>query len=203
MFARRRLLSAASLAATLVLTATASPVAHAASSGPVGGAGLGISGVAVEGARPPSVAAKAWLIADADTGEVLAAKNAHLPLRPASTLKTLTAVTLLPKLDKQQVYKVKWADAAVEGSAVGIVPGATYTVDDLFYGMLLPSGNDAAHALANAAGGIRKTVNMMKAEATHLNALDTTVRNPSGLDAPHQFTSAYDLALFARAGLQR
>ncbi|MEO8330412.1 MAG: serine hydrolase [Candidatus Nanopelagicales bacterium] len=161
------------------------------------------TGLLVDGSHPPKVLAKSWLIADAETGDVLAAQNEHRRLKPASTLKTLTAVTLLPLLDKQDKYKVQWADAAVEGSAVGIVPGATYTVDDLFYGMLLPSGNDAAHALANAAGGMKKTVAMMTAQAKALHADDTTVRNPSGLDAGHQFTSAFDLAIFARAGLQR
>jgi hypothetical protein len=78
--------------------------------------------------EPPKVAAASWLIADATTGEVLAAKHPHRTLRPASTLKTLTAITLLPLLDKHAKYRVKWADAAVEGSAVGIVPDATYTI---------------------------------------------------------------------------
>ncbi len=161
------------------------------------------TGIVVDGPTPPKILAKSWLIADADSGEILAAKNAHVRLKPASTLKTLTAVTLLPLLDKQAEYKVQWEDAAVEGSAVGIVPGATYTIDQLFYGMLLPSGNDAAHALANAAGGMGKTVELMNTEAKRLLANDTKVRNPSGLDAVHQVTSAYDLAIFAREGLQR
>jgi D-alanyl-D-alanine carboxypeptidase (penicillin-binding protein 5/6) len=69
--------------------------------------------------------------------------------------------------------------------------------------MFLMSGNDAASALANAAGGVPQTVARMNAKARELGALDTTVRNPSGLDAPGQFSSAYDLALFARAGLAR
>ena len=85
-----------------------------------------------------------------------------------------------------------------ESSQAPLIP-----IDQLFYGLMLPSGNDAAHALANAAGGMDQTVALMTVEAAHLNALDTTVRNPSGLDAPHQFTSVYDLALFARAGLER
>ena len=188
----------------LVLTQVMAPVSATAQPTPVISATqLGQRGVLADAAEPPVIAARAWLIADAETGEILADKNAHLRLRPASTLKTLTAVTLLPRLDKQLEYKVEWEDAAVEGSAVGIVPGATYTVDQLFYGLMLPSGNDAAHALANAAGGVEQTVALMAAEAARLNALDTTVRNPSGLDAGHQFTSVYDLALFGQAGLKR
>ena len=156
-----------------------------------------------DGATPPIVLAKAWVVADAESGDVLAAKNAHERLRPASTLKTLTAVTLLPVLDKQDVYTVEWEDAASIGSAVGIVPDATYTIDELFYGMLLPSGNDAAHALANSAGSVRQTVELMNTEAQQLGATDTTVKNPSGLDAPGQYSSAFDLAIFTQAGLER
>jgi D-alanyl-D-alanine carboxypeptidase (penicillin-binding protein 5/6) len=198
---RGRLVGAALLLALAPVVAPVSALAD--SSSDVGGSALAQRGVVVSGVRPPLVDATSWLVADATTGEILAAKNAHLQLRPASTLKTLTAVTLLPRLDKQDVYKVQWEDAAVEGSAVGIVPGAKYTIDQLFYGLLLPSGNDAAHALANAAGGMDETIALMSEEAQQLNALDTTVRNPSGLDAGRQFSSAYDLALFARAGLER
>lgn len=146
---------------------------------------------------------KAWLVVDATSGAILSARNPHRRLRPASTLKTLTALTLLPLLDKSQVYRVQWEDAAVEGSAVGIVPGATYTIDDLFYGLLLPSGNDAAHALASAAGGMKDTVALMQDQAERIGAVDTTVRNSSGLDAPGQLTTAYDLALIAKNALRR
>jgi D-alanyl-D-alanine carboxypeptidase (penicillin-binding protein 5/6) len=81
------------------------------------------------------------------------------------------------------------------------VPGSRYTIDELFYGMLLPSGNDAAQALASAAGGKRKTVRAMNQQAVALGAVDTTAVNPTGLDAKQQFSSAFDLAIFARAGL--
>ena len=122
---------------------------------------------------------------------------------PASTLKTLTALTLLPRLDKTAVYVGRPQDTSVEGTRVGIVAGATYTVDQLFYGLFLASGNDAASALANAGGGWAKTVSAMNDVATELQADDTHAVNPSGLDTPGQLTSAYDLALFARAGLMR
>ena len=188
------------VATTVVLSTGTS---YADDSAAIGGPLLGHHGPVADGATPPTVYAQSWVLADATTGEVLAAKNAHLEHRPASTLKTLTAVTLLPRLDKQQVYKAQWSDAAVEGSAVGIVPDATYTIDQLWYGLMLPSGNDAAHALASAAGGMKHTVGLMQAQAERMQAFDTTVRNPSGLDANGQYTSAYDLALFARAGLER
>ncbi|MGH3327235.1 MAG: D-alanyl-D-alanine carboxypeptidase family protein, partial [Streptomycetales bacterium] len=151
----------------------------------------------------PKVRARAYVVADAGTGAVLAAKNAHRRLRPASTLKMLTAITLLPRIDPGAVYRARRADADVIGSKVGLVPGQRYRVDDLFHGLFLASGNDAAHALATMAGGVGRTVRLMQRQADHLNAHDTTVANTSGLDAKDQFSSAYDLALIARAGLAR
>jgi D-alanyl-D-alanine carboxypeptidase (penicillin-binding protein 5/6) len=98
--------------------------------------------------------------------------------------------------------RADYQDAAVDGSKVGLVPGMRYPVATLFKAMLVVSGNDAADALAQAAGGLPRTVSLMNAEAHHLQALDTVARTPSGLDAPGESTSAYDLALMARAGLQ-
>jgi serine-type D-Ala-D-Ala carboxypeptidase (penicillin-binding protein 5/6) len=174
---------------------------------PIGGPGLAGAGVIVQlgpGAhRPPAVTARTYVVADLESGEILAAKGPHERHRPASTLKMLTGLTLLPLLDKHARYRATFADDAEIGSAVGIVEGHTYTIDQLFLGMFLESGNDAAHALANAAGGARRTVAQMQQLATTLQALDTTVVNNSGLDADGQLSSAYDLALIARAGMQR
>lgn len=190
------------------MTAVASgPVAVAATaSSTVGGDRLASTGVVVDapGAAPlPRVSAAAYVLADLETGEVLAAKDPHGRLRPASTQKVLTALTLLPRLDPEAVYTAKWEDANAEGSRAGIVPDATYTVHQLFQALFLVSGNDAASALANAAGGVPQTVAAMSRTAQDLGALDTTVRNPSGLDAPGQLTSAYDLAVIARAAMAR
>lgn len=151
----------------------------------------------------PRLSAGSYVLADLDTGEVLAARNPHRRLRPASTLKVLTALTLLPELDPDAIYTAVWEDANVDGSKVGVVPDATYTVHSLFEGLFLMSGNDAANALANAGGGVPETVAAMNATARELGARDTTAVNPSGLDAPHQLTTSYDLALIARAALQR
>lgn len=150
---------------------------------------------------PPKTEASAYVVADADTGAVLAAKDPHGHYLPASTLKTLTAVTLIPKLDKNR--KVKPSDEAcnVEGSAVGIVPEPIYTIDDLMRALLMVSANDAAVALAEANGGLKKTLTDMNTEAHKLQAYDTVAKTPNGLDAPGQRSSAYDLALIARAGL--
>lgn len=185
------------LAAAVVLGAVVLPgVAVAATDDP-----LDAPGIVVDGRMPPKVQAKSWVVVDADTGDVLAARNAHERLRPASTLKTLTAITLLPKLDLEDTYRVRWEDAHVTGSAVGVVPGSRYTIDELFYGLMLPSGNDAARALASAAGGLHHTVRAMNRQAAALGAADTRAENPTGLDAAGQLSSAFDLAIFARAGL--
>jgi D-alanyl-D-alanine carboxypeptidase (penicillin-binding protein 5/6) len=203
---RRRLL-AASLACALLSGASAPAWATKPVVEPVGGPLLTGRGVVVQPlpgapALPTDLTSSAWLVADLDTGEVLAAKAPHEHYLPASTLKTLTAVTLIPRLDPNQMVKATYQDAVVDGSKVGLVPGMRYSVRKLLTAMLVVSGNDAADALAEAAGGIGKTVRMMNAEATHLQAYDTFARTPSGLDGPGESTSAYDLALIARAGLQ-
>jgi serine-type D-Ala-D-Ala carboxypeptidase (penicillin-binding protein 5/6) len=174
--------------------------------GPIGGADLAEPDTVVvdpEAVKdPPDVDVKSYVVADLDTGEILAAKNAHLQLPPASTLKTLTALTLMPRLDKRARYTAVREDADMEGSKVGLEADHIYTIDQLFYGLFLPSGNDAANALANASGGMDTAIGLMKDEAARLGAYDTHVVNTSGLDEPGQVSSAYDLALFARAGMQ-
>ena len=166
-------------------------------------AGYGIRvNLAADASPLPSVAAKSWVLADLTTGEILAAKGAHRQGRPASTMKTLTALTLMPVLDKDSEHTVTWKEASADGGRVGVVPDATYTNWDLWHGLLLPSGNDAAAALAGAHGGMTKTIADMQAVAASIQAADTVVRNPSGLDADGQLTSAYDLALIARAAME-
>jgi len=180
--------------------------AGAAGDDTVGGERLGTTGTVVDApdADPlPKVSGDAWVLADLGTGEVLAAKDPHGRYRPASIMKVLTALTVLPKVSPDDVYTAQWEDANAEGSRVGLVPDATYTVHNLFEALFLVSGNDAATALANAAGGVRSTVTAMNRTARDLGALDTTARNPSGLDAPGQLTSAYDMAVIARAALAR
>jgi D-alanyl-D-alanine carboxypeptidase (penicillin-binding protein 5/6) len=93
-------------------------------------------------------------------------------------------------------------DAGVDGSKVGLVPGMRYTVRKLFQCMLVVSANDAADALAQANGGTAQTLRDMNATARYLQADDTVAKTPSGLDGNGESSSAYDLALIARAGLQ-
>ena len=190
-----------------VAAAPASP-AHGGRRSTIGGPLLASTGVVVRplpGAPalpPPSqLPASSWLVADLTTGQVLAAKDAHARHLPASTLKMLTAVTLLPRLDPNRLVMTTEHDAGVDGTRVGLVPGHRYSVRTLFTAMLMVSANDAADALAQADGGTTATLARMNAEAHHLQADDTVAKTPSGLDAVGESTSAYDLALIAQAGL--
>jgi D-alanyl-D-alanine carboxypeptidase (penicillin-binding protein 5/6) len=172
----------------------------------IGGPRMAEHGIVAAPGAPavPATTAAAWVVADAETGQVLAAKNPHGKYRPASTLKTLLALTMAPRLDPNSTVVADKSDENQEGTRVGMVAPQEYKIDDLWYGLLLRSGNDAANAIARAGGGtVERGVRMMQAEAQRLQALDTTVVNPSGLDADGQFSSAYDLALWGRAALQR
>jgi D-alanyl-D-alanine carboxypeptidase (penicillin-binding protein 5/6) len=141
------------------------------------------------------------VVANVDTGEILAAKGPHILRAPASTLKTLTALTLIPQLDPATMIKAKKRAVNTYGNRVGLVRGRDYTANDLFYALLLPSANDAAMALAQGAGKVETTLAQMNEVADSLGALDTVVKNPSGLDAPGQVSSAYDLATIGRSAL--
>jgi D-alanyl-D-alanine carboxypeptidase (penicillin-binding protein 5/6) len=172
---------------------------------PVGGELLGTAGAPVVSPAAgvpglPEVEAAAWLVANADTGDVLAAYDAHVPLPPASTIKLLTALAVLPAVDAES-YTASEENGHVEGSRVGIVPGQTYSLADLEHGLFLASGNDAAYGLAELVGGLPAAVDLMNAEAARIGAFDTRAQTPHGLDEPGQVSSAYDLALFGRAVL--
>ena len=212
--ARVTRLGASVLGALIVLCATAPAQATEPIPGPparpgktpIGGAlltGTKVVYKPVAGAKfnPPQMGAASWLLADADTGEILAAKAPHARYRPASTLKTLTAITLMPRLKPQTTYKPVKADTTADGSAVGLAIGVNYTIDQLWHALLLPSANDAASALANANGGFQETIDQMNAKAARLQAYDTSAKSPSGLDHDGQWTSAYDMALIGRQAL--
>jgi D-alanyl-D-alanine carboxypeptidase (penicillin-binding protein 5/6) len=156
------------------------------------------------GAQPlPKINAETWLLADATSGEVLAQKGSHVRRPPASTLKMLTALTVLPRTSPDQTIRASKTAAYTYGSRVGLKPGRVYTLDQLWYAVFLPSANDAAIAVAEANGGVSTTIAQMNALARHLQANDTFAKTPNGLDTPGQVSSAYDLALIGRAGMSR
>jgi serine-type D-Ala-D-Ala carboxypeptidase (penicillin-binding protein 5/6) len=206
-----RTVLAAAGAAVLAAAAIAAPAAASPSpsaTGPViGGAQLAGHGVLVNypsGSVPrlPKIKASAWVIADAGTGQVLAARDPHGWYRPASTLKVLTAISLIPALNPDAMVVASKQATTVSPNIVGLLAGHSYKVSDLFTALLMISANDAAMALAQATGSLSQGMAVINAEARHLQADDTVAVTPSGLDAPGQHSSAYDLALFARQGLQ-
>jgi D-alanyl-D-alanine carboxypeptidase (penicillin-binding protein 5/6) len=168
----------------------------------VGGMALAARKLVVKAAGTPALpagmTAQGWVLANLDTGQILAARDAHGEYQPASILKTLTSLVLLPQLPGNRVITASAEAANAEGSAVGIVAGGKYSIDTLFKGLLLESGNDAAMALADAAGGPTKVVDEMNETAKALGAYDTTVQTVSGLDGWTQLTSAYDMSLVLR-----
>jgi serine-type D-Ala-D-Ala carboxypeptidase (penicillin-binding protein 5/6) len=205
--------AAGRLAAGLAVTALTAglalaPLAGAAASGreTIGGPELAGHGVVVnypaaKGRPLPKVKASAYVIADAGTGQVLAAKDPHGQYLPASTLKVLTAITLMPVLNPNATVVTTRRAADAEPSKVGLIAGHSYRISDLFKAMLLISANDAAMSVAQATGSVSKGVAMMNAEAHHLQADDTVAKRPNGLNGAGQHVSAYDEALFARQAL--
>ncbi|MFC8451332.1 D-alanyl-D-alanine carboxypeptidase family protein [Kitasatospora sp. NPDC057223] len=205
----------AALGAAASLCAAPAAVAAPAEDPPppppaIGGERLGLAGVQVSPqsgapALPGDLTGKSWIVADATSGEVLAANNPHLGLPPASTMKILFADTVLPKFDRETVHKVTANELTGLGqgsSLVGIKEDLDYRVEDLWRGVFLSSGNDAVHVLAHMNGGVEQTVAQMQARADALQAHDTHVISPDGYDQDGQVSSAYDLTLFARAGLR-
>jgi D-alanyl-D-alanine carboxypeptidase (penicillin-binding protein 5/6) len=172
----------------------------------VGGGDLGGNGLAVPtGApAPPGTTATSWLVADLDTGEIVGACGAHRYGAPASLQKLLLVETVLPRLKPTDLTTITPEDLDFEpgSSAVGLLLGGEYSVETLFLGLMLNSGNDAANTLARLGSnghGVRGTLDDMNVEAKRLGAWDTHAETPSGLDGPGQVTSAYDLALIFRA----
>src|SRR6516165_6265224 len=158
------------LAAGLALAPAQPASAATRGRGTVGGPQLTSTGVVVNypdaRARPlPNVKASAYVIADAGTGKVLAAKDPHGWYLPASTLKVLTAITLMPVLNPNATVVTTRRAADVEPSKVGLIAGHAYRISDLFKAMLLISANDAAISVAQATGSLAKGVAMMYDEA--------------------------------------
>ena len=144
---------------------------------------------------PDGVVASSWLVADLDSGDVVAMKDPHGRYRPASIIKVLLALTVIDELPLDQKVPVSAESAGQEGSAAGIGEGGDYTVEDLLTGLLLASGNDCAHALAQALGGDELALGKVNALAKKLGMADTRATSYSGLDGAGMSTSAWDMGL--------
>jgi D-alanyl-D-alanine carboxypeptidase (penicillin-binding protein 5/6) len=151
----------------------------------------------------PDGPAPSWIVADLDTGQILAGRDMYIPHPPASTIKTLLALTALDEVRLDSTVVASPANLNVECNCAGIKPGRSYTARQLLDAALLVSGNDAANALADMLGGYDVAVDKMNAKAAAMGATDTHATSPSGLDGPGGpgWTTPHDLAVIFRAAM--
>ena len=190
----------ACLGTTLCLLAggTLGPTAPTAMAVPAAGVSQPAGSMPVPGGP-----AEAWVLADMDTGEILAGRNEHAVYAPASTIKVLTALTVLDELPLDATVVANEADTRVECNCAGVTPGMTYTARQLLEAMLLVSGNDAANTLATMLGGREAALMKMNGKAALLGAYGTNAGSPSGIDGPgiDIWSTPRDLAVIFRAAM--
>jgi len=185
-----KIITASLLALTMAFTAAAVPAVYADTTT----------------LNRPVISARSAVVIDGETGSILYGKNIHSRRDPVSTTKLLTTLIAVERLDLNQVVTIsrKTADTTKYsgGSRVGLKAGENITVRDLLYGALLPSGNDAAEALAVAiSGSDANFAVLMNEKAQELGCQDSSFSNPYGWKVPNHYSSAYDMALIARAAL--
>jgi serine-type D-Ala-D-Ala carboxypeptidase (penicillin-binding protein 5/6) len=154
---------------------------------------------AAPAASPPRIEAKAWIVVDGRSGDVLASHAAerHLPI--ASTTKMMTAFVAMHELPLDKIVRAAPYEPIYGESLLGLKTGERVSVRDLLYGLILVSGNDAAHTLAvRAAGSQARFVAQMNRHAAALGLADTHYANPVGLDQRGNYSSAADLTTLAR-----
>ncbi len=158
------------------------------------------------------ITSTSYIVIDADTGEIYAQRNAHERRAPASLTKIFTAVESIEEGAPETAITTTEADeVSPEASQVGFGPGETFTVRELLYGLMLPSGNDAAEALARGLGtqegdspdqGTQRFLDRLNARLINMGLTDTHLVNPSGWGVPGHYSSAYDLAAFTMYALR-
>lgn len=147
--------------------------------------------------------AKAAIVINADTNEIIYEHNANHKLPMASTTKIMTGLLLCEYGNLQREITVTDEMLKVEGSSMGLLAGDKVTLHDLLYGLMLASGNDAANVVAFTLGGtVNGFVKQMNTKARELGLKNTNFVTPSGLDAEEHYTTAYDLAVLASFALK-
>lgn len=152
----------------------------------------------------PAPAARAWVLVDAGSGQVLAGQQHHEPLPPASTTKLMTALVSVEKLPRGAVFVVSERPAAQLAMRIGMKVGQGWALDPALHALLMVSANDAAYALAEAASGsVEAFAADMNAAAARYGMRDSVFNDPAGFDDAAAFNggsrvSAYDLAVAAR-----
>jgi D-alanyl-D-alanine carboxypeptidase len=157
---------------------------------------------------PPAVSAGAVAVLEEPCGALVHSFNAHSHLPPASLTKIVTALVADERVDLAQTVQVTIDGAALtaatDATVMGLQPGQRLGMVDLLYGLLLPSGNDAALQIAQqVAGDVKSFANLMNARVADAGLKDTHFVNPHGLDAPDHYTSAYDIAVLGNLLLRK
>ncbi len=143
----------------------------------------------------PIIQAKSSISVDLKTGIVLYEKNAHERVAIASITKLMTVLIILEENELNETVTVSHNSAITEGSTMYLVAGEKIALENLVYGAMIQSANDAAVALAeHNAGSVDKFVEKMNAKAKKLGLVNTNFSNPIGLDSPNNYSSAYDVA---------
>jgi D-alanyl-D-alanine carboxypeptidase (penicillin-binding protein 5/6) len=154
-------------------------------------------------ADPDEIQSRAAVVMDATTGRVLYAKNPNLRLLPASTTKLMTAIVVVERAKLSDIATVSQRAAGQPATRVGLKTGQKFTLENLLYGALMKSGNDAAVALSEAVGGTEEQfVGLMNEKAAAIGANDTHFVNANGLPEPGQYITAYDLANIMRQAIK-
>lgn len=156
--------------------------------------------VNITGMYPSDITASGVVVLDIDSGVYLYKRNENIELSPASTTKLLTALVALDTYNLDDVVTIKQMN--IDGQSMGLIPGEKITVENLLYGALIYSGNDAAWALSEYyPGGMPKFVEAMNAKAGDLHLTHSRFTNPAGYDDPNHKMTPLDLAILGESAL--
>lgn len=153
--------------------------------------------------RVHALSAASAIVIDADSGRVIFEHNAHEKCGMASTTKIMTAVVVLENCKLDETVTVSYNAAITEGSSMYLKPNEKLKVEDLLYGLMLNSGNDAATALAeHTSGSIEEFANLMNKKAQQIGMKNSSFANPHGLDNENHYSTAYDMALLTKYAME-
>ncbi len=160
----------------------------------IGLAAFGLAYTRAAGVQP-QIDARAAVLMDTNSGKLLYSKNADAAMAPASTTKIMTAILAIERSNLQKTVSVSKNAVAVDGSSMALAYGERLTMEDLLYGLMLVSGNDAAVAIADAISGSQADfARLMTEKARQIGLTNTNYKNPNGLPALNHYSTARDLA---------
>ena len=152
-------------------------------------------------AQTLEIDAQSAILIEAKSKRILYEHNPHMKLPMASTTKIMTALLALEEGNCNDKVKIGEIAVGVEGSSIYLREGETLTLEDLLYGLMLRSGNDAAVAIAEHIGNsLEDFIKLMNQRAKEIGAVNTNFMNPHGLHHDNHYTTSYDLALITKIG---